>query len=120
VVGDEVVGSDLKPGFVALLDEELVATPGRKGAKSDEEGFSRADSKPNGGATYYRRMAEINEPYSDLEDDMPWEDHWLKQERPTGHLPWESKNPVSPAVRRGSNVNGLVGATGFEPVTARL
>jgi hypothetical protein len=48
------------------------------------------------------------------------EDLWLPAERPSGRLPWETKNPKTMLGVRGSNMDDLVGTAGFEPATPRL
>ncbi len=110
IIGDEIVGCDLKPGYVTLLDDELIAT-------LDQEAHEHGDStgEPGEDETYYRRTGDGREHVGTLDGGQ-----WLTIERPRGPLPWEAKNPASPGVRRGSNVDNLVGATGFEPVTPRL
>jgi hypothetical protein len=44
----------------------------------------------------------------------------LTVERPSGRLLWEAKDPRVLAGVRGSNMDGVVGDTGIEPVTSSV
>jgi site-specific DNA recombinase len=119
VVDTEIVGVDLKPGFVTLLDDELERQAGEKGIDRDLEPVSGKHE----GATYYRRDRSFGLTVADLEiRGIPTaeEDLWLPVERPSGRLPWEAKDPSVFAGVRGSNMTDLVGAGGFEPPASRL
>jgi site-specific DNA recombinase len=129
VVDTEIVGVDLKPGFVTLLDDELVAeleraSQTREGENqtADATGSEQAGAGPKS-TTYYRRDSSFSVAVADLElTGIPTaeEDLWLPVERPSGRLPWETKDPSVLAGVRGSNMTGLVGDTGIEPVTSSV
>jgi site-specific DNA recombinase len=129
VVDTEIVGVDLKPGFVTLLDDELVAELERESQTRDGENEAadatsseQAGAKPTS-TTYYRRDGSFSLTAADLElTGIPTaeEDLWLPVERPGGRLPWEAKDPSVFAGVRGVNMDGLVDVTGFEPLTPCL
>jgi site-specific DNA recombinase len=123
VVGTEIAGADLKSGYVTLLDDELVAELERAAQERRSGAVPATAHGRDKGTTYYRRAGSYSPDVADLElTGIPAaeEDWWLPAERPSGRLPWEAKDPTALCGVRGSNVDGLVGATGFEPVTPRL
>jgi hypothetical protein len=106
-----------------LLDEELTTELERAAQERQEEASPAVVSSSNEGTTYYRQAGSLSLDAADLElrgVAIAEEDVWLPAERPSGKLPWEAKDPTAACGVRGSNVHGLVGATGFEPVTPRL
>jgi hypothetical protein len=117
------VGVDLKPGFVTLLDDELVAELERASQAQDGENQTAdATGSEQAGAasrsTYYRRDRNFSLTVADLALTgiaTAEEDLWLPVERPSGRLPWEAKDPSVLAGVRGSNVTGVVGRQGLEP-----
>jgi site-specific DNA recombinase len=122
VVGAEIVGVDLKAGFVTLLDDELIAELERV-SQARAESIAESADEASDQATYYRQDGSLCLTASDLElTDVPAaeEDLWLLIERPTGRLPWEVKDPKLLAGVRGSNIDGVVGDTGIEPVTSSV
>ena len=119
VIGDEIAGCDLKPGYVTLLDDDLAVELERqsKQQSSDDDGLAAA------GRTYYRHaMTTSRLPDSpDIDQLGKADEDWcLPVERPSGRLPWEAKNPSSYAGVRGSNVSTLVELSGLEPLTPCL
>lgn len=123
VVDAEIVGVDLKAGYVTLLDDELVAELERQAHDKGIESTLEPVNQQNEGTTYYRRDTNFNLTMTGLAltgAPKAEEDLWLPVERPSGRLPWEAKDPSAFAGVRGSNVDDLVGTTGFEPVTPRL
>ena len=113
VVGAEIAGCDLKPGFVDLLDEELVAELGRHGWQPSEQ-----EQPPT--HLHHRLAPRPDRLRVPAGECASTEGRLLPAERPAGQLPWEVKNPSAYAGARRSNVPSLVGAIGFEPVTHRL
>ena len=123
VVGTEIVGVDLKPGYVTLLDDELVAELERASQARGTPSSAETADAPGSGTTYYRRGGGISLTMADLElTGIPTaeEDLWLSVERPSGRLPWEAKDPEALLGVRGSNIDGVVGDTGIEPVTSSV
>jgi DNA repair exonuclease SbcCD ATPase subunit len=123
VVGVEIAGADLKSGYVTLLDEELAAELERTAQGQETVAMAEATGNVDEGTTYYREDGSLSLDVADLElSGIPRaeEDLWLPVERPAGRLPWETKDPTALCGVRGSNVDGLVGGTGFEPVTSRV
>jgi site-specific DNA recombinase len=117
VVGTEIAGADLKPGYVTLLDEELTAELERAAQKRRGETTPEVASNGSENTTYYR-AGSFRLDVADLEltgMSAAEEDWWLPVERPSGRLPWEAKNPTAVCGVRGSNVDGLVGRQGLEP-----
>ena len=121
VMGIEIVGCDLKPGYVTLLDDELVAELERQGSRPGEE-----DDRPSITHVHHRRATRpilhpvpvvVQHAVAEDEDE---DGRRLPAERPTGRLPWEERDTKQLVGVSGSNVHTLVGATGFEPVTPRL
>jgi hypothetical protein len=123
VVDAEIVGVDLKAGYVTLLDDELVAELQRQAQDKGIERTSEPFHQQSEGTTYYRRDTSCNLTMTGqaltgtpkVEEDL-----WLPLERPSGRLPWEAKDPSAFAGVRGSNVDDLVGDTGIEPVTSSV
>jgi hypothetical protein len=114
VMGVEIVGCDLKPGYVTLLDEELVTELEWQSRRSRGEEDER--SAPT--RMHYRRVtrpARRPAPVATMSKDIE-DDDWHSPERPGGRLPWEAKNTKQLVGVSSSNVDTLVGATGFEPV----
>jgi site-specific DNA recombinase len=123
VVEAEIAGANLKPGFVTLLDSELVAELERAANGHETESVPEAANGLGEGATYYRQGGSVSLDIPNLEPTgipAAEEDLWLPAERPTGRLPWETKNPKTLLGVRGSNMDDLVGTAGFEPATPRL
>ena len=123
VVEAEIAGANLKPGFVTLLDSELVAELERAAHGHETEPVPEAANGLGEGATYYRQGGSVSLDIPNLElTGIPAaeEDLWLPAERPTGRLPWETKNPKTLLGVRGSNMDDLVGDTGIEPVTSSV
>jgi|SRR5580658_9650656 hypothetical protein len=123
VVGAEIVGVDLKAGYVTLLDDELVAELERASGTGSMQSSTEAVDETNETVTYYRQDGSFSLTVADLAlTGIPTaeEDLWLSVERPSGRLPWEAKDPGVLAGVRGSNMDGVVGAAGFEPATPRL
>jgi len=97
VIGDEIVGCDLKPGYVTLLDEELVAELERQVQAREAESETQTPEEPGQGQTYYRQAGSTSRlPGSpDIDRLVEAEEYWcLPAERPSGRLPWEVKNPA--------------------------
>lgn len=123
VVGAEIVGVDLKPGYVTLLDDELVAEVERESQARGAGSVPQPTDGPGEGTPYFRSSGDAWESADDLSLDLlvrAEEDWWLPVERPSGRLPWEAKDPSLLAGVRGSNMNGVVGPTGIEPVASSL
>jgi hypothetical protein len=108
VVGVEIAGADLKPGFVTLLDDELVAELERAAQERRSETAPAAADGLGKGTTYYRRDGSASLDVADLElmgIPAAEEDLWLPLERPSGRLPWEARDPTALCGVRGSNVD---------------
>jgi site-specific DNA recombinase len=111
VVGAEIAGADLKSGFVTLLDDELVAELERAAQERKSQKTPATADGLSKGTTYYRRGGGVSLDVADLELTgiaIAEEDLWLPAERPSGRLPWETKNPTALCGVRGSNVDDLV------------
>jgi hypothetical protein len=122
VLGAEIVGVDLKAGYVTLLDDELTAELERVSQTQDAQDIPEATDKTRG-KTYFRQGGGFGLTVADLKlTGIPTaeEDLWLSVERPSGRLPWETKDPGVLAGVRGSNIDGVVGDTGIEPVTSSV
>ena len=123
MVGTEIVGVDLKAGYVTLLDDELVAELDRASRIRSTENSAESADEAKSGTTYYRRDGSFSLTVADLElTGMPMveEDLWLSVERPSGRLPWEAKNPKQLVGVRGSNIDGVVEHIGLEPMTSSM
>ncbi len=123
VVGTEIAGADLKAGYVTLLDEELVAELERATQERGVDVTPEVANSLDGGVTYFRDGGSLSLDMTNLElTGMPVaeEDLWLPAERPSGRLPWETKDPTALCGVRGSNVDDLVGRLGLEPRTGGL
>jgi site-specific DNA recombinase len=114
VMDTEVVGSELTATYQELLTVEarLTLDAQEQAVQSAADALSLDIEAP----TYYRHRTVLNGGDSD-EDGLSALAGRLWVERPNGALPLDSKNPASPAVMRGSNIEHLVGLTGFEPAT---
>jgi site-specific DNA recombinase len=116
VMDHDVVGSELTDAYYELLtmkarltlDEQATAEPAA-------DNLSLAPAA----RTYYRRRTDRSEELTGQDQDEALAELagrlWI--ERPQGVLPLDSRNPAPHMVRRGSDVNHLVGTTGFEPAT---
>lgn len=96
VVGAEIVGVNLKAGYVALLDDELMAELERVSRARGTPSSAETADAPGSGTTYYRRGGSVSLTMADLElTGVPSaeEDLWLSVERPSGRLPWERRTP---------------------------
>ncbi len=112
VMDTEVVGSELTDAYHELLTAEAQLALSDQAAEITAGELSLAPAA----RTYYRRRTDSSDVLEDDELAALADRLWI--ERPRGALPLDSKNPVPPEVRRGSNSNHLVGATGCEPETS--
>jgi hypothetical protein len=95
VVHAEIVGVDLKPGYVTLLNDELVAELERQSRAHGTEDTPEPANEPGDSATYFRRSGSTWGPTGDISLALlpqAEEDWWLPVERPSGRLPWEVKD----------------------------
>jgi hypothetical protein len=115
VIGREVVGSELTDAFHELLTAEAKLTLDGQ-AHAAETATDALSLDPEAPAFYRNRMALSDG--EDDGDDIASLVGRLWVERPRGALPLDRKNPVPPVVEPGSNVQPLVGVTGFEPATS--
>ena len=110
IMGPTVAGAELTDTYRELLTEEARLTEDANHVQGDPDTLSLAPTV----RTYHRRpLAGHDESDS---DESTGSFLWI--ERPQGYLPIDCQNPASPAVMRGSDVNHLVGVTGFEPATS--
>ena len=114
VVGAEIAGCDLKPGYMALLDEDLVAELERQAGRPGEA----EAGEPSPAHVHYRRASSPTR--QPVPADSARTIERITAERPAGRLPWEARDTKQLIGVSGANVTDLVGATGFEPVTPRL
>ncbi len=114
VVGAEIAGCDLKPGYMALLDEDLVAELERQAGRPVE---AEADEPSSPHVRYRRAPSPTRQP---VPTDSARTIERITAERPAGRLPWEAKDTKQLVGVSGANMSDLVGATGSEPVTPRL
>ena len=116
VMDHEVVGSELTGTYHELLTMEAKLTLDEHAqAHHDPGSLSLAPTAH----TYYRRRTggDNNLSGQNQYDELADLARRLWIERPHGALPLDSRNPAPHDVRRGSDVNHLVGTTGFEPAT---
>jgi hypothetical protein len=98
VVDAEIAGADLKPGYVTLLDDELVTELERAGQNQGTETPSEAADGFNTGTTYFREAGSFSLTEADLEltgIPVAEEDLWAASGATTRTAALGSKGPHS-------------------------
>jgi site-specific DNA recombinase len=112
IMGPEIAGAELTDTYHELLTMEArLAEQANQEAQRATDGLAITPAP----RSYHRRRMSATSHTSGPDSDSG---AWLGIERPSGPLPIDNQNPASPGVRRGSDVNFLVGVAGFEPTTS--